>query len=167
LATLRSFIGLIRLIMSIISHVSVGATPAKFEEMIEFYDSVMHDLGAKRQMVVLKSGEHAGVKTELSEDVVAVAYGKYYPEFWVNLPEDKKAQSAGNGVHVAFSCPNKAKVDQVYSTAIGAGATSNGEPGPRSEYSDKYYGAFFIDPCGNKLEAVFFDMGILNYCNIL
>lgn len=154
--------------MSIVSHVSVGATEKKFEQMLEFYDSIMTQLGAKRQMMVNKSGEKLDVKTaQYCNDLVAVAYGKYYPEVWVQLPEDKQEATAGNGAHLAFSCSNQAQVQQVYQTALDKGGTCNGPPGPRPEYNDKYYGAFFIDPCGNKLEAVFFDMGLFNYCAIL
>lgn len=153
--------------MSIVSHISVGTTAAEFQKMLEFYDAVMAELGAKRQMMVNKKGEKMDVKSDYSEEVTAVGYGKYYPEFWVQLPEDKKEASAGNGVHVAFSCSSKDHVDKIYQKAIENGAKSNGPPGPRPEYSDKYYGAFFIDPFGNKLEAVFFDMGIFNYCIIL
>jgi catechol 2,3-dioxygenase-like lactoylglutathione lyase family enzyme len=35
-----------------------------------------------------------------------------------------------------------------------AGYRSDGEPGPRPEYSKSYYGAFIIDPDGNSIEAV-------------
>ena len=35
-----------------------------------------------------------------------------------------------------------------------AGYTSDGEPGPRPEYSGDYYGAFVLDPDGNSVEAV-------------
>jgi predicted lactoylglutathione lyase len=86
----------------------------------------------------------------------------------VTLPEDTtKEACAGNGAHYAFACRNKAQVDEVYRVAILHGATCNGPPGPRPQYSDKYYGAFFIDPCGNKLEATYYDLGILGYCTIL
>ena len=97
-----------------------------------------------------------------------MAYGKYYPEVWIQLPQDTtKEASAGNGAHIAFTCSNQKQVEKVYATAVENGGICNGKPGPRPEYSDKYYGAFFIDPCGNKLEAVFFNMGLFNYCNIL
>jgi hypothetical protein len=110
-----------------------------------------------------------GTKDSTSSQVVlAVAYGKYYPEFWVGLPIDQgKPVSAGNGTHIAFACSSKKMVDQVYNAAIAQGAKCNGPPGPRPAYGAQYYGAFFIDLCGNKMEATFWDMGIFNYCNIL
>ena len=38
-----------------------------------------------------------------------------------------------------------------------AGYRSDGEPGPRPEYGDDYYGAFLLDPDGNSVEAVHYD----------
>ena len=35
-----------------------------------------------------------------------------------------------------------------------AGYTSDGEPGPRPEYTETYYGGFVLDPDGNSIEAV-------------
>jgi catechol 2,3-dioxygenase-like lactoylglutathione lyase family enzyme len=36
----------------------------------------------------------------------------------------------------------------------GAGYASDGEPGPRPEYHETYYGAFVLDPDGNSVELV-------------
>lgn len=133
--------------------------------MLTLYDAFMAKMGASRKMAIDVDGNHCDDLQQTN--VVAVAYGKYYPEVWVSLPHDGKEASAGNGVHIAFACRNQAQVNEVYKAAIAHGATCNGPPGPRPQYSDKYYGAFFMDPCGNKLEATFFDMGIFNYCTIL
>ena len=57
-------------------------------------------------------------------------------------------------------------VDAAYEVAIAKGAKCNGPPGPRPEYGEPYYGAYFIDHQGNKMEATFYDMGIWNYCVI-
>ena len=35
-----------------------------------------------------------------------------------------------------------------------AGYASHGEPGPRPEYTETYYGGFVLDPDGNSIEAV-------------
>jgi catechol 2,3-dioxygenase-like lactoylglutathione lyase family enzyme len=37
---------------------------------------------------------------------------------------------------------------------VEAGYTSDGEPGPRPEYTPDYYGGFLLDPDGNSVEAV-------------
>ena len=154
--------------MSIVSHVSVGTSPEKLEEMILCYDAFLAELGAKRQMVVAKDGSKLENNTADFQNIVAVAWGKYYPEVWVQFPHDEKeTASPGHGMHLAFHCSSQLQVQRVYQAAIEHGATDNGKPGPRPEYSDKYYGAFFKDPFGNKLEAVFFDMGLFNYCTTL
>ena len=124
---------------SIISHVSIGTN--NFERAIAFYDKVMQTLGCKRVM------EHPG----------AIAYGKQYPEFWVNIPYDDQAASVGNGTHIGFIAPTKEAVHEFYEVAVNAGATGDGEPGGREEYGKPYYGCFVRDLDGNKIEAAFWD----------
>lgn len=157
------------LLFSLFKSLVCGLKRSQDERYANLLRCIMPALGAKRQYVIGKDGNPLDVKAEVNENVVAVAYGKYYPEFWVQLPKDKKEPSAGNGTHIAFNCSSQAQVNSVYDNAIEAGGTCNGKPGPRPEYSEKYpyYGAFFLDPCGNKLEATFVDIGMLKYCTIL
>ena len=61
---------------------------------------------------------------------------------------------AGGG-HVAFAADSREQVDAFYDAAIAAGATDNGGPGVRPEYSAGYYGAFVLDPDGYNVEAVY------------
>ena len=124
---------------SIISHVSIGTND--FEAAIAFYDRVLATVGCKRMM------EHPG----------AIAYGKQFPEFWVNIPFNNEAASVGNGTHVGFIAPNKEAVDAFYEVAIAAGAAEDGAPGGREEYGKPYYGCFVRDLDGNKIEAAFWD----------
>lgn len=124
---------------SIVSHVSVGTND--FERAIAFYDKVLATLGCTRVM------QHEG----------AVAYGKLYPEFWVQLPIDGYPASAGNGTHIGFIAPTKDAVHAFYDTAMAAGARDSGPPGPRPHYGAPYYGCFVRDPDGHKIEAVFWD----------
>jgi predicted lactoylglutathione lyase len=51
----------------------------------------------------------------------------------------------------------KAQVHAFYDSAIAAGATCDGPPGPRPLYSDAYYGCFVRDLDGHKIEAAFWD----------
>lgn len=88
----------------------------------------------------------------------AVAFGKGYPEFWVQKPFDKKAPTNGNGVHIGFVALSKEQVDDFYLQAIALGAIDNGKPGLRPEYGDKYYGCFVIDLDGNKIEACYWEL---------
>ena len=58
-------------------------------------------------------------------------------------------------LHIAFRVPSRAAVDAFYAAAIAAGGKDNGPPGPRPEYSGRYFAAFVLDPDGNNVEAVF------------
>jgi catechol 2,3-dioxygenase-like lactoylglutathione lyase family enzyme len=129
-------------IPSILSHVSVGTND--FERAVKFYDSVLPSIGCKRVMV------HSD----------AVAYGKAYPEFWVQSPSDGKAASVGNGCHIAFIAASKNMVDAFYRVALDAGGTGEGAPGPRPAYGAPYYGCFLRDPDGHKIEATFWDTSL-------
>ena len=96
---------------SIISHISIGTND--FEKAITFYDQVLPLLGCRRLM------EHPGV----------IAYGKQYPEFWINTPFDNKAATVGNGTHISFIAPTQEAVRAFYEAAIAAGAKDDGPPG--------------------------------------
>ena len=60
----------------------------------------------------------------------------------------------GSPVHVAFSADTREAVDSFHAAAVAAGGRDNGAPGPRPEYSERYYGAFVLDPDGHNVEAV-------------
>ena len=57
-------------------------------------------------------------------------------------------------LHVGFAAPTREHVDEFWRAGTEAGYESDGEPGPRPQYSDDYYGAFLLDPDGNSVEAV-------------
>jgi catechol 2,3-dioxygenase-like lactoylglutathione lyase family enzyme len=124
------------------SHVSLGVT--EFAKARAFYDKVLATLGAKRIM------EHAD----------AVAYGHDWPEFWVQAPIDGKASGIGNGTHFGFTAQSKDEVRAFHATAIAAGATDDGPPGPRQEYGAPYYGCLVRDLDGHKIEAAFWDQAL-------
>ena len=58
------------------------------------------------------------------------------------------------GLHIGFVARTPAQVDAFWQAGVAAGWASDGEPGPRPEYRDDYYGAFLLDPDGNSAEAV-------------
>jgi len=124
---------------SIVSHISIGTND--FDRALSFYDKVMPALGAQRVM------EHPG----------AVAYGKQYPEFWVQTPIDGYPASVGNGTHIGFVAASKQAVHAFHEAALAAGGQDNGAPGPRPHYGEPYYGCFVRDPDGHKIEAAFWD----------
>jgi catechol 2,3-dioxygenase-like lactoylglutathione lyase family enzyme len=59
-------------------------------------------------------------------------------------------------VHICLRAPNPTTVDAFHAAALQAGGTSDGPPGPRPHYSQRYYAAFIRDPDGNRIEAVTF-----------
>ncbi len=125
---------------SIVSHVSIGTN--HFDKAVAFYDQVLATLGCKRVM------EHPG----------AVAYGRQFPEFWVQTPINSEPASVGNGFHMSFIAASKEAVHAFYDAAVAAGATDDGAPGPRPHYGEPYYGCFVRDPDGHKIEATYWDM---------
>jgi catechol 2,3-dioxygenase-like lactoylglutathione lyase family enzyme len=60
-------------------------------------------------------------------------------------------------LHVAFVAHSRADVDAFWQAGVDAGCTSDGEPGPRPQYSESYYGGFLLDPDGNSAEAIHTD----------
>ncbi|WP_127958324.1 VOC family protein [Serratia microhaemolytica] len=120
-------------------HVSLGTN--QFEAAAQFYDRVLSTLGCQR----------------LFEYPAAIAYGKAFPEFWIQAPFDGQPATTGNGVHIAFFAANKQQVDDFYQQALAAGAKDDGAPGPRPLYGNAYYGCFVRDLDGHKIEASFWD----------
>ena len=121
---------------SIMSHVSVGV--ADLKRSAAFYDAVLAVVGARRMF------EHGGA---------TIGYGRVFPEFWIGLPLDGRAPSAGNGAHFAFLARSREEVDAFWSAAQSNGGQGEGEPGPRPLYGPGYYACFLRDPDGNKIEA--------------
>ncbi len=56
--------------------------------------------------------------------------------------------------HVSITVSDLAAVYRFHAEALAHGGTDDGAPGPRSSYHEHYYGAFVMDPNGNRLEAV-------------
>lgn len=125
---------------SIISHVSLGTND--FERAVAFYDAALTALDCKRLV------KHPGV----------AAYGKLYPEFWVQTPIDNAPAGIGNGTHVSFIATSKSAVHAFHEAALAAGAMDEGQPGQRREYGEPYYGCFVRDPDGHKIEATYWDI---------
>lgn len=124
---------------SIISHLSLGTN--NFDAAKSFYTEVLATLGIKQIM------EHPG----------AVAYGKIFPEFWIQTPINGEAATIGNGSHVAFIANSVEEVHSFYNIALKLGGKGDGEPGPRPAYGDAYYGCFVRDLDGNKIEATYWN----------
>ncbi len=66
-------------------------------------------------------------------------------------PHDKNAATVGNGVMIALKVGSREQVDALHAKALTLGGTDEGQPGPRGEHG--FYGAYFRDLDGNKLNA--------------
>ena len=120
---------------SILHHVSIGVSD--HAAAVAFYDKVMPIIGAHK----------------IVEFPGAAAYGKQFPEFWVQKPINGRPAAAANGAHFAFIAPSQEAVDAFHAAALEAGGVSDGAPGLRPEYTPDYYGCFVIDLDGHKIEA--------------
>ena len=129
-------------IQSVISHVSLGTND--FDRATAFYDAVLSTLGMKRILEIPNAS--------------AIAYGRQFPEFWIQRPGDGNPATIGNGSHISFIAESQEAVIEFHKTALAAGATDDGAPGPRPHYGEPYFGCFLRDLDGHKIEATFWDL---------
>lgn len=121
-----------------IHHVSLGTNdPAA---AARFYDAVLPCVGMRL----------------IKHDDDQRHYGGATLHFSILRPVDGEPASPGNGVHIAFAVEGRGMVDDFHRLGLQHGGSDAGAPGPRPEYDAHYYGAFLIDPDGNKVEAVTF-----------
>ena len=122
-----------------IDHVSVAVRDlAKAEP---FYAALLAPLGMRK----LREWPNA-----------AVGFGKKYPEFWINQRAAMPRVADDSGVHICLRATDTRAVEDFHAAALKSGGTSDGAPGPRTEYHSSYYAAFVRDPDGNRIEAVTF-----------
>ncbi|NPC55198.1 VOC family protein [Caenimonas soli] len=121
---------------SVISHVSLGTND--FRRAKAFYDALLPTLQIRCVM------EFPG----------GAGYGRKFPEFWIQNPQDGGKASVGNGVHISFLANSKAEVNAFHAKALELGGKDDGAPGARPEYDKHYYAAFVRDLDGNKIEAM-------------
>lgn len=119
-----------------IHHVSLGTND--IAKSRQFYDAVLDVLGVR---LLKASSESAD-------------YGVSTVNFSLETPADGKPATAGNGTHIAFDAGGRSDVNEFHRVALLNGGTDAGAPGLRPEYDPHYYGAFVLDPDGNKIEAV-------------
>ncbi len=120
-----------------IDHVSIPVSD--LTRSGRFYDAVLAPLGIKRIAVRPRT----------------IGFGKRYPEIWLNLRESMTAV-ADSGHHVCLRCRSEEMVRAFHAAALEMGGTSDGGPGPRPAEMTTYFGAFILDPDGNKVEVATF-----------
>jgi len=121
---------------SVLSHVSLGTND--YPRAKAFYDAVLATLQIR---CVMDFDGGAG-------------YGRKFPEFWIQSPQDGGRAGAGNGVHVAFLANSIDEVNAFHAKALELGGKDDGAPGSRPDYAPEYYAAFVRDLDGNKIEAM-------------
>jgi catechol 2,3-dioxygenase-like lactoylglutathione lyase family enzyme len=121
-----------------IDHVSLPVRD--LERSAAFYERVLAPLGLNR--IVERPG--------------AIGFGKTYPEFWLNARARHAAEPEGTGAHIALRARSEDAVRQFHAAALAMGGRDDGQPGPRQGAMTAYFGAFILDPDGNKIEAVNF-----------
>lgn len=123
---------------TVIDHVSLPVRD--LEQSTKFYESVLSKIGFKK----------------LIEMPVTVGFGRKHPEFWLNHRPEMNERGLDEGFHVCLRARTIDAVQAFHEAATAAGAESDGAPGPRPQYSDRYYAAFIRDRDGNRIEVVTF-----------
>jgi catechol 2,3-dioxygenase-like lactoylglutathione lyase family enzyme len=87
----------------------------------------------------------------------AISHSGGYFDEWndFGVAQAREDRPVTRRLHVAFVSRSREDVDAFWRTGTEAGYASDGEPGPRPEYHEDYYGAFLLDPDGNSAEAVY------------
>jgi catechol 2,3-dioxygenase-like lactoylglutathione lyase family enzyme len=124
--------------MGIFTHNCVGTNDVS--RAGQFYDAALTPLGIRRLGAFLDQGLSYGIKAA---------------EFLVLKPENGAAASSGNGITIGFKSANRAAVEAFHAAGLAAGGTDAGPPGPRGAVPNAY-GAYLLDPDGNKICAYCF-----------
>src|SRR3954469_8638813 len=112
-------------------HITIRASDRTAAE--SFYDTVLRTVG------VARSGR---------DEQYTVWGGDF------SLASADNRNTVTRRLHIGFVAPSRVHVDAFWQAGVGAGYRSDGEPGPRPQYTPDYYGGFLLDPDGNSVEAV-------------
>lgn len=115
-----------------IGYVTLGTND--FPRATAFYDALLGELSARRALDLGR--------------LISWSVGPGKPSLAVCTPFDGQPATAGNGTMVALIVDNPEQVDALYRKALELGGSDAGEPGFRT---DNYYGCYFRDLDGNKL----------------
>ncbi|HET6866844.1 MAG TPA: VOC family protein [Solirubrobacteraceae bacterium] len=114
-------------------HVTIRATDRAASE--RFYDTVLQTLGIDRSY-------RTNTISEWQDFMVTSADSEH--------PVTRR-------LHIGFVAPDHDRVEAFWRAGVEAGYADDGEPGPRPEYGEDYYGGFLLDPDGNSAEACHHD----------
>jgi catechol 2,3-dioxygenase-like lactoylglutathione lyase family enzyme len=120
----------------VIDHVTVGVSDLAASRA--FYEAILEPLGLGEARVYdVLPGEVEFGPDGLTDFAISTAY------------------ATGAPVHVAFAADTREQVDAFHAAGLAAGGRDHGAPGIRPEYSERYNGAFLLDPDGHNIDAVF------------
>jgi catechol 2,3-dioxygenase-like lactoylglutathione lyase family enzyme len=114
----------------VFDHVTIRTSDREASE--RFYETVLRALGIEQT----HRGEHFAEWDAFS------------------LAAADEEHPATRRLHIGFTAPSRQHVDEFWRAGTAAGYRDDGAPGPRTQYSDDYYGAFLLDPDSNSAEAV-------------
>ena len=126
--------------MQLLDHVSISVPDIELAR--PFYDAIMAALGAAR---VYDRGTALGYGERCNANDTASTFLAIYLD---------PAEIGVSKRHWCFNAASRAQVDAFFEAGLATGGRSDGEPGLRPHYHGDYYGAFLVDPAGNRVEAV-------------
>ncbi|KVF20205.1 VOC family protein [Burkholderia cepacia] len=126
--------------MQLLDHVSISVPDIELAR--PFYDAIMAALGAIR---VYDRGTALGYGERCNANDTASTFLAIYLD---------PAEIGVSKRHWCFKAASRAQVDAFFEAGLATGGQSDGEPGLRPHYHGDYYGAFLVDPAGNRVEAV-------------
>jgi catechol 2,3-dioxygenase-like lactoylglutathione lyase family enzyme len=115
----------------VFDHVGIWVTDRAASE--RFYETVLETLGRRPQR--------------------SAAYAEW-DEFAIGASPRRPVTRR---LHIGLGADSREQVDAFWQAGVDAGYRSDGDPGPRPQYTPDYYGAFLLDPDGNSIEAVHYD----------
>jgi catechol 2,3-dioxygenase-like lactoylglutathione lyase family enzyme len=114
----------------VFDHVTIRAAQREASE--RFYELVLSPLGVART----------------SSDETYAEWDDF------SLAQASAERPVTRRLHIGFSAPSRAHVDEFWRVGREAGFRDDGAPGPRPQYGSDYYGGFLLDPDANSAEAV-------------
>lgn len=126
--------------MLVLDHVSI--TVKKLDSARSLYDAIMSALNVEK--VYDRPGALGyGVRCDSKEDFHTCLAVYESPD---NNTDTRR--------HWCFKASTRTQVKNFHEAGLAHGGVDDGSPGLRPHYHEHYFGAFLLDPDGNRVEAV-------------